>query len=100
RTTVKNRKRNAILRIYSSSEAETRTYEQTFSDRNSVSMQKLRPPSETTRVYCGPFPIRFSKHEDQRLRPHNRRLTCRRSRLPERIECRTSRRARGPERPS
>ena len=34
RTTVKNRKRKAILRIYSSSEAETRSiYEQTFADR-------------------------------------------------------------------
>jgi hypothetical protein len=31
--TLKNTRRNAILRIYSPSEAETRIYEQTFSDR-------------------------------------------------------------------
>jgi hypothetical protein len=37
------------------------------------------------------FPIRFSRPEYQPLCPYNRTPTCRRSRLPERIECPTSR---------
>jgi hypothetical protein len=46
----------------------------------------------------GLFPIRFSGPEGQRLWVYNRTPTCRRSRLPERIECRASRLVRGTER--
>ena len=42
RATVKNTRMNAIFRIYSPSGAETRVYEETFSDRGSTGLRRFR----------------------------------------------------------